>query len=164
MTKIIFLLVAVYSLYGCGGGNASEASDADSIIGDWYLEFERNGAVGESHLVISESHIDTYEIGNGQIMDEWYSGLDIDKIYKFTVDGYEGTYTISGNTLTTSISMDQSNTARILELPNENEIYSWEINSYNAGEEYSYEYQLVNGSLVVTTPNQEKYIYTFTSE
>ena len=162
MTKIILLLVTAFSLYGCGSN--SEESDANSIIGDWYIEFERNGATGESHLVISESNMDTYEIGNGQIMDEWHSGLDIDKSYKFTVDGYEGTYTINGNTLTTSISLDQSNTARILELPDENEIYSWEINNANAGGEYSYDYQLVNGFLVVTTPNQEKYIYTLTSE
>jgi hypothetical protein len=162
MTKTILLLVTACSLYGCGG--SSEESDANSIIGDWYIEFERNGATGESHLVISESNMDTYEIGNGQIMDEWYSGLGIDKSYKFTVDGYEGTYTINGNTLTTSISMGQSNTARILELPNENEIYSWEINNANAGEEYSYDYQLVNGSLVVTTSNQEEYIYTLTSK
>ncbi len=104
MIKIIFLLVAVYTLYGCG--RSSEASNTDSIVGDWYIEFERNGATGESHLVISENHMDTYEIGNGQIMDEWYSGLDIDKSYKFTVDGYEGTYKINGNTIATSISMD----------------------------------------------------------
>ncbi len=162
MTKIIFLLLAVYSLYGCGG--SSDDNEASSIVGDWYVEFERNGATGESHLVISESNMDTYEIGNGQIMDEWHSGLDIDKSYKFTVDGYEGTYTIDRNTITTSISMDQSNTARILELPDENEIYSWEISSANAGEEYSYDYQLVDGSLVVTTPNQEEYIYTLASE
>lgn len=162
MTKIIFLIVAVYLLYGCGG--SSEASDTDSIVGDWYIEFDRNGATGESHLVISETHMDTYEIGNGRIMDEWYSGLDIDKSYKFTVEGYEGTYTIDGRTITTSISMEQSNTARILELPDENEIFSWEISNANAGEEYSYDYQIINGALVVTNPNQEKYIYTLASD
>lgn len=162
MTKTLLLLVAACSLCGCGG--SGDDSDANSIIGDWYIEFERNGATGESHLVISESNMDTYEIGNGQIMDEWNSGLDIDKNYKFTVDGYEGTYTVNGNTITTLVSIDQSNTARILELPDENEVYSWEISNANAGEEYSYDYQLVNGSLVVTNPNQEEYIYTLTSQ
>ncbi len=162
MARNTLLLIILFSMYGCGGSSGS--GEATSIIGDWYIEFDRNGSTGESHLVISESNMDTYEIGNGQIMDEWHSGLDIDKSYKFTVDGYEGTYVVNGNTITTTVSLDQSNVARILELPDKNEIYSWEINNASAGEEYSYDYHLVNGSLIVTTPDQEEYIYTLTSE
>lgn len=162
MPKIIPIFLAVFSLYGCGG--SSEQSDDVSIIGDWYIEFERNGATGESHLVITESEIDTYEIGNGQIMDEWYTGLDIDKRYKFEVDGASSTYTLDGNTIIYSIAEEQSSTARILELPSENVVYSWEISNVNAGEETILHYKLVNGSLVLTDTDQQEYVYTLTGK
>lgn len=165
MTRFIPLIIILSSIYGCGG--SSEGSDSNlanrnssSIVGDWSTKLERNGAIGESHWVFSEGSFDTYEIGNGQIMDEWHSGLDIDKTYKFTVDGSEGTFIVNGDMLKYTISSEQSSTARIFELPSEVEVYSWEIGNGDAGEEYNFEYKLVDDSLTLTFPDQKQLIYT----
>jgi len=164
MNKFLLLIITTSSIYGCGGGTSDSTNSTDSIVGDWSTELERNGAIGESHWVISENSIDTYEIGNGQIMDEWHSGLDINKTYKFTVDGNDGTYVLNEGKIEYKNSPEQSNTARISELPSGNEIYSWEIGNDSSGEVFVLEYKLVNGSLEITLPDQSKQIYTLTEK
>lgn len=167
MTRFILLMIVVSSISGCGGSSEGSdsnpgSSNSNPIVGDWSTTFERNGAIGESHWVLSEDSIDTYEIGNGQIMDEWYSGLDIDKTYKFIVDGSDGTYIVNGDMFKYSISSEQSSTARIFELPSGVEVYSWEIGNESAGEEHDVKYKLVDDSLTLTFPDQNQLTYTLT--
>ena len=95
-------------------------------------------------------------------MDEWYSGLDIDKTYKFIVDGSDGTYIVNGDMFKYSISSEQSSTARIFELPSGVEVYSWEIGNESAGEEHDVKYKLVDDSLTLTFPDQNQLTYTLT--
>ena len=140
-----------------------ETCETNFIVGDWYVEFERNGAIGESHIVISESSIDTYEIGNGQIMDEWHSGLDINKSYKFIVEGSGSTYNVNGDLITITSTLEQTSTAKILELPSEVEVFSWDIGNGDAGEQVSFEYRFTDGNLILTSSEQDDATYALSN-
>ncbi len=156
MIKNIFVLAVLVSLFGCDGGDGD--SEPVSIIGDWYVEFERNGDIGESHLVISENNVDSYEIGSGLIMDEWHSGLDVDKLYRFSVDGFDSSYTIEGNRIIVQSTEDDLSTARIVEMPEEIEVYSWEIGTSGVPEQ-TYVYRLEKDSLIFAADSGEELRY-----
>lgn len=157
--KAIILMFSLL-LGGCPYDN--NKSNSNPVFGDWYRTFERNGSIGESHVVFSEKYVDTYEIGNGQIMDEWYSGLDINKQYKFTTDGPEATASITPDTITYTFISD-TQTARILELPEETEIYAWEIDNSSGGETYTNHYKIVGNQLFIKTQLNQELTYTRTS-
>lgn len=150
-------IILMFSLL-LGGCQHDNTSDPNPVFGDWYRTFERNGAMGESHVVFSEKYFDTYEIGNGQIMDEWYSGLDIDKQYKFTTDGPEATANITTDTITYTFISD-TQTARVLELPEETEVAAWEIDNTSGGETYTTQYKIVGNQLIIKTQMNEEVIF-----
>ncbi len=164
MIKFLTMFVMLSLIYGCEGGSDNDDTGTNSILGDWSSELERNGSIGELHWVISENAIDIYEVGNGRVMDEWHTGLDVNKLYKFTIDGNNGTYELNGNILELTATPNQSDTARIVELPSENEIYSWEIGHHGAGEVSQINYKLVNGLLTITLPDKTEYNFTLTNK
>lgn len=159
LNKVIILMV---SLLLCGCPYDNNKSNSNPLFGDWYMTFERNGAIGEAHVVFSEKYLDTYEIGNGQIMDEWYSGLDIDKQYKFTTDGPEAKVKITPDTVTYT-SIGDIQTARVLELPDETEIDAWDIENTSDDNTYITEYKIVGNQLVIKTQMNEELTYTRTN-
>lgn len=164
MLRVFCLIAVLGTLYGCGGSGSSNNSttDPEAILGDWYFEFERNGATARNHLVITDGYLDSYEVGNGQVMDEWYSGLEIDKSYKFTTDGYDASFTIEDGEMITNPSESGLSVARIFELPDEVEIANWEMEQDRSSEGERVSFSVSGSQLTITDSQGSEFRYTRT--
>ena len=141
----------------CGGGNDRSNTERNSdIVGLWSSEFVRGGETGNKFLIITGSTIDFYEVGNGTIMNEWYSGLDTETSYVFSIDGVEGDYLLDGDELVMMYSDSEINTARITEEESGSEIYSWQIGNGSVGQEERIRYRVTSNQLVLISGSEEE--------
>lgn len=74
----------------------------EDLAGIWTRDITRNNSIGVFFLEISENcELDSYEIGDSRIMDQWYSGLPSNITYKFTTLSARPILAISGDSITT---------------------------------------------------------------
>ncbi|WP_019603117.1 hypothetical protein [Teredinibacter turnerae] len=156
MHKYIIVILILNLLVGCGGESSdTEVPKKDLIIGEWVTSFERDGASGESYLVISDTTFYLYEVGNGGIMNEWYSGLDVDTLYRFEIGGNGGEYILDGDEMVLFYSSDETSLATITEEESGEEIYSWEITNAEPGVEFRFGYQVSEYQLILSYYSEE---------
>ena len=158
MRKILFLGLTCVLVSCDGSDDKKEPQEGDDIVGEWVTNFVRNDETFEQFLIITDSTIDTYEVGNGYVMEEWYSGLDPDTSYIFSIDG-ENEYILDGNEIIVFYSDAITSTARITEEVSGLEISSWEIGTSHPSQEERISF-IASGDQIVFMYGAEQITYS----
>jgi hypothetical protein len=112
-----------------------------ALVGSWEREFDRNGSSGISVLTItSNCTFQSYEIGNADVMEEWYSGLPDGVVYKFISSPFQE---ISSATNQEIYVVNSTGTATITNNETQEIVEQWDISSVGG----YYQYQVTGDTL-----------------
>ena len=144
-------LILLIFISGCGGSDGDnevlEPSIKPKLVGLWERTFERNGSTGIQQIEItSDGFLQSNEIGDYLIMNEWYSSLPDGITYKFWSDPKQPISEVTDNTITASA---VSGAAHIIVLSSGEEVATWAISSLSS--QVSYQLSSNGNLLTITT-------------
>ncbi len=126
-----------------------------ALIGTWERTFERNGSSGVQVLTITSScTFQDYELGNADVMDEWYTDLSDGITYKFISDPAQEISSVTNEKIYV---VNSTGTATITNNKTQDVVAQWNISSVGG----YYQYQVTGNTLKlgIESSNTE-YSYT----
>lgn len=146
MNKTLTLSL-LFLLSACAGDSKDDTDSSNTVtcgngeempkelIGLWKRKIERNGSTGTDYWNITKDcKLLDYEIGDGNIMEEWTSGLEADIEYRFITQPEQTLYNFNEDKLTLT---EEDATAYIYNNETNELITTWGIKS--GGGEARYE-------------------------
>ena len=133
----------------------SGVSIPNELVGNWEREFERNGSIGKQIIsVLPNCEFDSVEIGDSRFMEEWYTPLDLNRVYKFKSIPLLKITDINDKEFYLD---DSTGVGEITDYNTGENVVTWDLPSEGG----YFGYKINNSSLTLTYTYSSNYIFTY---